>query len=77
MPELPEVETIRRGLDKFIVGRTIRKVTILCEKSFRGDKKYIEKQKIIKIYRRGKALLIQLENNMWMMIHLRMTGHIG
>lgn len=76
MPELPEVETIRRGLDKFIVEQTIQKVTILCEKSFRGDKKYVEGQKILKIDRRGKALLIQLENNMWMMIHLRMTGQL-
>ena len=76
MPELPEVETIRRGLDKFIVGQTIREVHILCEKSFRGSKAYIEGQKIVKIDRRGKALLIQLANNMWMMIHLRMTGQL-
>ena len=76
MPELPEVETIRRGLDKFIVGQTIKKVHILCEKSFRGDQKYLEDQKIVKIDRRGKALLIQLANKMWMMIHLRMTGQL-
>ncbi len=76
MPELPEVETIRRGLDKFILNQTIQEVHILCEKSFRGDKKWLLGQKIIKIDRRGKALLIQLENNMWMMVHLRMTGQM-
>ena len=76
MPELPEVETIRRGLDKFILNQTIQGVHILCEKSFRGDKKWLLGQKIVKIDRRGKALLIQLENNMWMMVHLRMTGQM-
>ena len=76
MPELPEVETIRRGLDKFILKKKIAKVTILCEKSFRGNKDFVEGQKIIEINRRGKALLIHLENNMWMMIHLRMTGQL-
>ena len=36
MPELPEVETIRRGLSKFILNRKIQKIEILCEKSFLG-----------------------------------------
>jgi len=76
MPELPEVETIRRGLDKFIVNKKITDVSILCEKSFRGNKDYILNQKITEIDRRGKALLIKLENNFWMMIHLRMTGQL-
>lgn len=76
MPELPEVETIRRGLDKFVLNKTIKKVTILCEKSFRGDSHFVEGQKIVEIDRRGKALLIRLENNFWMMIHLRMTGQL-
>ena len=76
MPELPEVETIRRGLDKFILHQKIQNVTILCEKSFRGDKKWLIGQEIIKVDRRGKALLIQLSNKMWMMVHLRMTGQM-
>ena len=76
MPELPEVETIRRGLDKFIINKKIADVSILCEKSFRGNKDFILGQKIVKIDRRGKALLIKLENNIWMMIHLRMTGQL-
>ena len=76
MPELPEVETIRRGLEKFILHKRIKNVTILCEKSFRGDKKWVVGQKVEKIDRRGKALLIKLSNNMWMMVHLRMTGQM-
>jgi len=76
MPELPEVETIRRGLNEFILHKKIENVTILCEKSFRGDKKMVVGQKIEKIDRRGKALLINLSNNMWLMVHLRMTGQM-
>ncbi len=76
MPELPEVETIRRGLDKFILHKRINNVTILCEKSFRGEKKWVVGQEIKKIDRKGKALLINLSNNMWMMVHLRMTGQM-
>lgn len=76
MPELPEVETIKRGLEKCIIGKTIKTVHILCEKSFRGDSKLITGQKIIEINRRGKALLIRLENNLTIMTHLRMTGQM-
>ena len=74
MPELPEVETIRRGLDNLIKNAKIKKVEILCDKSFIGDKKLVENQEIIKVRRRGKALLIDLKNGMTMMVHLRMTG---
>lgn len=76
MPELPEVETIRRGLDKLVLHKTIKDVQILCDKSFRGDKKWLIGQRITKLDRRGKALLIQLSNKMWMMVHLRMTGQM-
>ncbi len=76
MPELPEVETIRRGLEKFVLGKRIADVKILCEKSFRGDAHFVIGQKIKKFDRKGKALLIQLENGFWMMVHLRMTGQL-
>ena len=76
MPELPEVETIKRGLEKCIVGKTILKVHILCEKSFRGKPELIEGQEIIGIDRCGKALLIRLKNKLTIMVHLRMTGQM-
>lgn len=77
MPELPEVETIRRGLDRYILGKRIKGVTILCEKSWRGlDKAMVEGQKIVLLDRRGKALLMKLENGLWLMTHLRMTGQM-
>lgn len=76
MPELPEVETIRRGLESFIKNAKITKVKVLCDKSFIGPKELIEKQTIKNIRRRGKALLLDLENGITMMIHLRMTGQL-
>ena len=76
MPELPEVETIRRGLTNFLKDSKITKVKVLCDKSFIGRKTLVEKQKIINIRRKGKALLIDLENGITMMIHLRMTGQL-
>ena len=77
MPELPEVETMRRGLEKYITGKQIRQVTILCDKSWRGlDKKLAEGQRIKRFDRKGKALLIELENHLWLMTHLRMTGQM-
>lgn len=76
MPELPEVETIRRGLDKLILNKTIKKVTVLCEKSWRGDKTLVEGQQVVQMDRRGKALLMRLFNGQWIMVHLRMTGQL-
>lgn len=76
MPELPEVETIKRGLDRYIVGRKISKVVILCEKSFRGNPDLVVGQTIERIERRGKALLIRLDNKLTIMVHLRMTGQL-
>lgn len=76
MPELPEVETIRRGLESFIKNAKITKVKVLCDKSFIGPKELVENQTIKNIRRKGKALLLDLENNITMMIHLRMTGQL-
>lgn len=76
MPELPEVETIKRGLNNFVLNKKINKVVVLNEKSLRGNKNFVEGQRIVALKRRGKALLVQLENNFWLMIHLRMTGQL-
>lgn len=73
MPELPEVETIKRGLKDFILRQKITKVTVLCDKSFIGEPKT---GKIIAIRRFGKALVIDLNNHYSLMIHLRMTGQL-
>lgn len=76
MPELPEVETIKRGLNNFLISKRITKVTINSNKSFIGDPTTIIQHKIIALKRRGKALLIGLNDDQWLMIHLRMTGQL-
>jgi formamidopyrimidine-DNA glycosylase len=73
MPELPEVETIKRGLSKFIIKKKLTKTTILCAKSFVGT----PVTGTVKAIRRfGKALIIDLDNDKSLMIHLRMTGQL-
>lgn len=73
MPELPEVETIRRGLEKLILKSKIKKIDILCEKSFQGTPVF---GTIIGFRRFGKALIIDLDNEYSLMVHLRMTGQL-
>ena len=73
MPELPEVETIRRGLSDFIIKQKLTGTDILCAKSFVGT----PVTGIVNTLRRfGKALVIDLDNNQSLLIHLRMTGQL-
>ena len=76
MPELPEVETIKRGLNKFCVQKRIKRVEIRCNKSFIGPKEVVEGAKIVELRRFGKALIFDLDNGVSMMVHLRMTGQL-
>ena len=73
MPELPEVETIKRGLAKFIMKQRITGTEILCEKSFIGTP---VTGKVTNIRRFGKALILDLDGGSSLMIHLRMTGQL-
>ena len=73
MPELPEVETIKRGLTKFIIKKKLEKTDILCDKSFIGAP---IKGTVVNVRRFGKALVIDLDINQSLMIHLRMTGQL-
>ena len=76
MPELPEVETIRRGLQKYIVKQKIVSIDVYCKKSFCGQITDVVGRKIEEIRRYGKALIIDLSGGMSLMIHLRMTGQL-
>lgn len=73
MPELPEVETIKRGLSQFIIKKKLTGTTILCAKSFIGEP---ITGTVTDLRRFGKALIIDLDNQMSLMIHLRMTGQL-
>ncbi len=80
MPELPEVETIVRGLSQFVVGKTISAVDYDWHKSFPNGKTdvnaFLIDAKIINIHRRAKVLLIDLSTKYTLVIHLKMTGQL-
>ncbi|HEX7042596.1 MAG TPA: bifunctional DNA-formamidopyrimidine glycosylase/DNA-(apurinic or apyrimidinic site) lyase [Patescibacteria group bacterium] len=76
MPELPEVETVRRGLEKYFVGHIIEDIDIKKPKIFQGDKKNITGAKVVAVKRFGKGLVIDLSNKYSMAIHIKLTGQL-
>lgn len=76
MPELPEVETIRLGLQKYLVGKIVEDIQIRVPKLFVGDKKDVIGTKIVGLKRIGKGLIIELNNDFVLAVHLKMTGQL-
>ena len=76
MPELPEVETIRRGLEKKIVGLTIKNLQVLNPKSVQFDPKEVEGSKMLEVWRKAKMLGINLSGGQTLLFHLKMTGQL-
>lgn len=79
MPELPEVETIRREMEKTLVGKTISAVDIhnprvIREPSPREFAKGLEGRAITGVLRKGKLLIIELSGGRFLCAHLKMTG---
>ncbi len=75
MPELPEVETIKRGLDELLVGQTIKAVDAAWAKSMPDAQKAIG-HTIKSLDRRGKVLIVHLDREMSLLFHLKMTGQL-
>ncbi|MDP3998887.1 MAG: bifunctional DNA-formamidopyrimidine glycosylase/DNA-(apurinic or apyrimidinic site) lyase [bacterium] len=76
MPELPEVETIRLGLQDKIVDLKIANVEVRVKNIFQGDPKDVIGAKIKSLHRRAKILIIDLDNGKSLVIHLKMTGQL-
>jgi len=82
MPELPEVETTVKGLQKKVLNRTFLDVWTDVEKlvkkpeSLEKFKKLIKGKKIKKIWRRGKNIIFDLSNDYSLLVHQKMTGHL-
>lgn len=90
MPELPEVESLRLGLEKNIINSKILNIEIIKPKLVSGngtkrkiDRKKVEefiketnKERILKIKRIAKNLIIELSNEKVLIIHLKMTGQL-
>ncbi len=75
MPELPEVHTIVTDLKKFLPGLKITDVWTDIPK-FKKIKKDAVGEKILKVERRGKNILMALTNNKTILVHQKMTGHL-
>ncbi|HEX2127790.1 MAG TPA: bifunctional DNA-formamidopyrimidine glycosylase/DNA-(apurinic or apyrimidinic site) lyase [Solirubrobacterales bacterium] len=81
MPELPEVETIRRQLEPEVVGSTIERAEILDERWTRPDPPALTEhalagRRIETVGRRGKYLVLGLDDGSALVMHLRMTGNL-
>ncbi len=80
MPELPEVETVRRGLRELLPGRTIAKAEYSHSKSFPNASVDVDQSligaTIMDVRRRAKVLIIELSTNYSLVIHLKMTGQL-
>ena len=80
MPELPEVETIRRDLASVLIGKQILMVETnerkLLKPSFDRFKELVLNQKVTHVDRRAKVVQIGLTNKTTIMIHLKLTGRL-
>lgn len=80
MPELPEVETIRRGLNNYLPDKIIAGLEYDWAKGFPNTTADVEQfvigARIVRIWRRAKMLIIDLSTNYSLIIHLKMTGQL-
>jgi formamidopyrimidine-DNA glycosylase len=83
VPELPEVETVRRGLDRWVTGRTIAQVEVLHPRAVRrhlpGAAHFVDalaKRTVTGVRRRGKYLWLPLDDEDAIIGHLGMSGQL-
>lgn len=80
MPELPEVETVRRGLSKLIIGKVVQAEQHDTAKGFPNTvsdvAQFLIGATIIDVRRRAKVLMIDLSTGYSLLIHLKMTGQL-
>ena len=76
MPELPEVETIKRQLEAAVKGKTIDHAEIIENKMFEGDPKELVGKKIIGAGRTAKVLRIMLDDGSVLLVHFKLNGQL-
>ncbi len=80
VPELPEVETLRLGLDALLLGKRIQSVTLAWPASFEVAPSRIDAlvsgHRVTSVRRRGKVLILGLDDEQHLLIHLKMTGQL-
>ncbi|MDJ0624889.1 MAG: bifunctional DNA-formamidopyrimidine glycosylase/DNA-(apurinic or apyrimidinic site) lyase [Candidatus Caenarcaniphilales bacterium] len=79
MPELPEVETVRKGLEKKVIGKKILKVKVNRSKTLENIspenfQKKLSGQRFKSIRRKAKYLFLEMENGLVLIVHLKMSG---
>lgn len=75
MPELPEVETLRRQLEKILAGSEVLGIEVV-DKARIGELEDIRNCRVEEVGREGKFLKIKLSGGKEIVVHLRMTGHL-
>lgn len=76
MPELPEVETVRKGLETYVVGQTITTLTVHNTKVVHHETKPLEGKLVRRARRKSKLLILDVEGGYSIAIHLKMTGRL-
>jgi formamidopyrimidine-DNA glycosylase len=81
VPELPEVETVRRGLERSVIGRRVQSVHVTGRRTIRRQTPAefgaaLTGRQLLVAGRRGKYLLIGLEDGATLVVHLRMSGQL-
>ncbi|MDZ7268682.1 MAG: bifunctional DNA-formamidopyrimidine glycosylase/DNA-(apurinic or apyrimidinic site) lyase [candidate division KSB1 bacterium] len=81
MPELPEVETVRRGLQQALVGKkitavSVRETRLRVPVSAGRLRRWIAGQRVVGVTRRAKYLLCRMQNEAHLLIHLGMSGRL-
>lgn len=80
MPELPEVETVKIGLKRLLIGKEIKAITSDNPKSFPNSTNDVDAfvigAKISDVRRRAKVLIMDLSTNYSFVVHLKMTGQM-
>lgn len=80
VPELPEVETITSQLNRKIKGKTIKSVNVrlpkLVKYPLKKFKELVSGQRVKKVERRGKLVLIELSQGYFLVIHLKLSGQL-
>ena len=81
MPELPEVETVRRGLAELLPGRVVARTVVFdSPKSFPNApadvEQFLHGARVMAVRRRAKVLMIDLDTRYSLVVHLKMTGQL-
>jgi len=81
MPELPEVETVRRQIEPEVRGKSIEALSVLDKRWTRPVgaaevERAVSGRRVLEVSRRGKYLLLELDDGSALVMHLRMTGNL-